>query len=58
MTKADSIVAELIDALDLIRREAEGRGSLPYIVGVAEQATKNCNARRERNADGYLVVRS
>ena len=60
MTKADQIIAELMDALDKIQREVvehEWRWRGSYIVGVAKQAMKNCNAQRERNADGYLVVK-
>ena len=58
MTKQDIIISELIDALDLIRREAEKPdASRHYILGVTEGATKRCNAERERDSDGYLVVR-
>jgi len=58
MKPYDQIISELMDALELIQREAEkSEPSRHYILGVAEQAAKNCNARRERNTDGYLVVR-
>ena len=58
MDKRYIIIAELIDALDAIRREAEKpEASRHYIMGVCEGATKRCNTQRERDADGYLVVR-
>jgi len=58
MTKHDRIIAELIDALDMIMREAEKpECSRHYVDGVARQATANCNAQREPNSDGYLVVK-
>ncbi len=58
MTKHDTIISELVNALYLIRHEAEERGSVAFIRGVAEQAIKNLDSQRERNSDGYLVVKS
>jgi hypothetical protein len=59
MTKADHVVAHLMDALDLILREAEKEdASRHYIMGVVEGGVKRCNDQRERNSDGYLVVKS
>jgi hypothetical protein len=59
MTKQDMIIAELMDALDLIAHEAEkADASRHYIAGVCGGAMKRCNAERERNSDGYLVVRT
>ena len=60
MTKPDRIIADLMNALDMIARKAlepPSEAVIPYIIGVATQAAKNCNAQRERNADGYLVVK-
>ena len=58
MTKADRIISELMDALDNIRREAEKEdASRHYIIGVVQGASARCNADRERNRDGYLVVK-
>lgn len=57
MTKADHIIAALVNALDMIRREAEKPdASRHYILGVAEQSIRLCDSERERNSDGYLVV--
>jgi hypothetical protein len=59
MTKADHVVAHLMDALDLILREAlKDEASRHYIIGVVKGAMKRCNLERERDSDGYLVVRS
>ncbi len=59
MTKADRIISELMDALDLIRHEAEKPdASRHYIDGVAAGAMDRCNRQRVRNSDGYLVVKS
>ncbi len=59
MTTSDRIISELIDALNLIRREAENDdASRHYIQGVVKGATDRCNASRERNSDGYLVVKT
>jgi hypothetical protein len=59
MTKADTIIAELVDALDLAYREADKENcSRHYIVGVCEFAIRRANAQRVRNEDGYLVVKS
>lgn len=56
MTKADRIIADLINALDAVKREAEKpEASRHFIVGLATQAMANCDAQRERNTDGYLV---
>lgn len=60
MTKADTIIAELVNALATIRRHADDRRSVyacDFISGVAEQAIKQCDAHRERNRHGYMVVR-
>jgi hypothetical protein len=58
MTKHDRIISDLLHALDCIRREAEkSEASRHYIAGVVEQAIVSCNAQRERNSDGYLVVK-
>ena len=58
MTKHDRIIAELVNALDLIAWEsAKTNGNLAYINGVAAYAIATCNASRVRNADGYLVVK-
>lgn len=59
MTKHDRIIAELVNALDAIRREsAKPEASRHYINGIAQQAVANCDAQREQNSDGYLVVKS
>lgn len=59
MTKADRIISELMDALDLIRREADKpEASRHYIDGVAAGAMARCDASRVRNADGYMVVKN
>jgi len=59
MTKADHVVADLMDALDAILREAKKEdASRHYIMGVVEGATRRCNLERERGSDGYMVVRS
>jgi hypothetical protein len=58
MTNADHIIADLMHALDLIRRESEKPdASRHYINGAAEHAMATCDAQRERNRDGYLVVK-
>lgn len=58
MTRADRIIAELMNALDLIRRESERpEPRHHYIEGMALEAMEHCDAQRERNSDGYLVVR-
>jgi hypothetical protein len=58
LARYDKIISHLMNALDLIRREAENRsGSTTYILGVAVQSMADCNAQRERNSDGYLVVK-
>ena len=57
MTRSDRIIAELMNALDLIRREADKpEASRHYIDGVAAFAMSKCDAQRERNKDSYLVV--
>ena len=58
MTIHDRAVTDLINALDAIRREAEGRGSLNFIIGAASQAIANAKAVCVRDKDGYLVVRN
>jgi hypothetical protein len=59
LSKANQIISELMDALDLIRRESEKTdASRHYMNGVAEGAMAKCNAQRERNSDGYLVVKA
>jgi hypothetical protein len=60
MSRHDRIIADLMTALDAIRREAHEKaseGSLDFIFGLAGQAMTNCDAQRERNTDGYLVVK-
>lgn len=58
MQTYDIIIVELMEALELIRREAlKDDCSRHYIQGVVEGATKRCNADRMRNSDGYLVVK-
>lgn len=58
ISKHDNVVSELMDALDLIRREAaKPSPSAHYIIGVAEAAMARCDEQRERNSDGYLVVK-
>ncbi len=52
--KHDVIISELMDALSLIARSPCNDA---YVQGVAEKAMKNCNAQRERNADGYMAVK-
>ena len=54
MTKADTTVRELLDALDAILRA----DNIHFAQGVAEQAIKNAHTRMVRNSDGYLVVAS
>lgn len=59
MTKADRIISELMNALDIIRREADKpEVSRHYIRGAACEAMALCDAQRERNSDGYLVVKN
>ena len=41
--------------ITLVHATGEG-ASLHYIRGMADYAIETCNAQRERNADGYLVV--
>ena len=58
LSKADRLIADLVTALDLIRRHAKGAApSLDSIRGVADFAIEQANAERERNSDGYLVVK-
>lgn len=58
MTKQDRIIADLIDALGIIITEArKDNASRHYILGAAEMAIELANAQRERNTDGYLVVK-
>ncbi len=58
MTKSDRMIADLIDALDAIHREAsKPDASRHYIAGVCEGMIRLCNLQRERNQDGYLVVK-
>lgn len=58
MTDYDIIISELMDALDGIKREAEKENaSRHYIAGVCEGAMSRCNRQRERNKDGYPVVK-
>jgi len=64
---ANQIISDLMHALDVILREAdrpeakrdyrEARAALSFIAGAASQAMKTCDAQRERNSDGYLVVK-
>lgn len=60
MRLSDRVIADLMTALDAIRREAHEKaseGSLDYIFGLATQAMTNCDVHRVRNADGYLIVK-
>lgn len=59
MTKADRIISELMDALDAIEHATkyDKPYQLAFIAGIAQQAKKNANLHRARNADGYLVVK-
>jgi hypothetical protein len=58
MDKKNDIISELMNALDLIRREADkADASRHYIDGVAAFAMSKCDAQRTRNTDGYLVVK-
>jgi hypothetical protein len=55
----NAVIVNLMNALDAIQREAhKPTASRHYILGVCEQAIRECNAVREQNADGYLVVPS
>ena len=59
MTKHDRIISYLIDALDAIQRTAlsDNTAACMRIHGMASQAIEHTNNQRERNTDGYLVVR-
>jgi hypothetical protein len=57
-TKADDVVALLLNALEIIARAAVKADQQPYIQGCAEQAIKMAHAQMVRNSDGYLVVKS
>lgn len=57
MNKHDRIISSLMDALDAIRRAAALNASPHYIAGIATQAIINADTQRERNSDGYLVVK-
>lgn len=58
LTRHDHVIADLVNALDIIRRESQKpAGSLAFINGAATQAIKMCDLHRTRNSDGYLVVR-
>jgi hypothetical protein len=58
-TTSDRLISELMEALELIRREAEkDDASRHYIQGVCKGASDRCNASRERNSDGYFVVKA
>jgi hypothetical protein len=58
MANANDIISDLMHALELIRREADKpTASRHYIDGVAAFAMAKCDAQRERNSDGYLVVK-
>lgn len=58
MTIADRVVADLVNALDTIIREIDRPNTrVPFIYGVATQAITNCDVHRERNSDGYLVLK-
>ena len=57
MDTKDTVIADLMNALDVIKREADkSDASRHFILGAAEQAMRMCDARRERNRDGYPVV--
>ncbi len=58
MKTSDRIISNLINALDIIGREADkATASRYFIAGVVRKAIDDCNAERERNSDGYLVVK-
>jgi hypothetical protein len=58
MDKKDRLIADLVNALDLIRREASKPDARRhYIEGAASFAIKHVEDASERNADGYLVVK-
>jgi hypothetical protein len=58
LMRANRIISELMDALDIIYREAEKEdASRHYIIGVCEGASKQCDRQRVRNSDGYREVR-
>jgi hypothetical protein len=54
VTRADTIIADLVTALDAILRA----DNLPFCKGVAEQAISNARAQQVRNADGYFVTKT
>jgi len=57
-TRHNRIISELMDALDIILREAEKpECSRHYIIGAAKASMAQCDAQRVRNRDGYLVVK-
>lgn len=59
MIKSDRIISDLMFALDTILREAnKPDANRHFIRGAAGAAMAICDAQRERNHDGYLVVRS
>jgi hypothetical protein len=53
LAKANELISFLVTALDNCQRA----DSLPYVQGAAEFAISRANNLRERNADGYLVIR-
>lgn len=58
MNKSDRLISNLMFALSLIERASNDTANRhAYINGVATMAQSICNAQRERNADGYLVVK-
>ena len=59
MSRHDRVIAELMDALNKIEGASwsDKPHALAYIRGVANQAQVICNAQREPNRHGYLVVK-
>ena len=54
----DRVILDLLNALDVIQREAtRDGGCLAYIDGAASQAVKMCKLRMSPNQDGYLVIK-
>ena len=61
LARYDKIINELMDALDKIRREIiipVPVDAANRMLGMADYAINRCNAQRERNSDGYLVVKT
>jgi hypothetical protein len=54
MNRADTLIADLVNALDAILRA----DNLAFCQGVAQQAIVNVRAQQVRNADGYFVTKT